>query len=118
MATSSITSASVGTAVVAVAGSLKGLAITMPIAANADPKTPLVLLDATAASGAGPVLFSASVADLSAALYAVKPNSTPVTPGGPTAPPAGTVMAGGNQPFAAGLYVKSCPANVTFIATT
>lgn len=117
MATASISSASVGTAVVAAAGSLKGLAITMPIAANADSKTPLTLLDA-GASGAGPVLFSASVADLSAAAYAVKPNSVPVTPGGPTAPPAGTIMAGGNQPFAQGLYVKSCPANVTFTATT
>jgi hypothetical protein len=117
MTASSITSAQAGTAVVAAAGSLKGLAITVPIAANADHKTPLTLIDSTAALAAGPLLFSARLSDLESFMFMTKPSSVPVTPGGPTAQPPGTLFLGA-IPFANGLYVQSCPANVTFTATT
>jgi hypothetical protein len=90
----------------------------MPIATNADWLTPFTLLDATAASGQGRVLYSAYLCDLTAFLYALKPSSVPVTPGSPAAPPAGTLMQGANIPFASGLFVRSCPARVTFTATT
>jgi hypothetical protein len=117
MASSNITSAQVGTAVVAAAGTLKGLAITMPIAANADFHTPLTLIDATVANPVGPTLFSALLGDLSF-IYGVKPTSVPITPGSPTGPAPGVFMVNGATPFAKGLYVRSCPANVTFTATT
>jgi hypothetical protein len=90
----------------------------MPIASNADMLTPLTLIDATAASGQGPVLYSVYLCDVTAFLYALKPASVPVTPGSPAAPPAGTLMQGANIPFAAGLFVRSCPAHVTFAVTT
>jgi hypothetical protein len=115
MAANSITSAQVGTAVVAVAGSLKGLAVTLPIAANADTKTPLILLDST--TGSGVILFSAFLSDLQSFMYALKPASVPQPPASPTAPVAGTVFTG-VLPFTQGLYVKSCPANMTVTATT
>lgn len=112
----SITSGQVGTAVVTGAGALKNLAITMPIPLNADDKTPLTLIDAVPANPVGPLLFSARVSDLGF-LYMLKPNSVPLPPDVPAAPPAGTVMAGQNIAFTKGLYVASCPANVTFTAT-
>jgi hypothetical protein len=117
MASSTITSSQVGTALVSAAGTLKGLAVTMPIVGNADFKTPLTLIDALPANPVGPTVFSAVLGDLSF-MYAVKPTSVPVTPGGPTGPAPGVIIVNGVAPFAKGLYVKSCPANVTFTATT
>jgi hypothetical protein len=117
MTATPITSAAVGTAVVAAAGALKGLAVTMPIAANADARTPLTLIDATAAKGVGPLLYSACLSDLEF-MFGFNPTSVPAVPGSPTAAPAGTLFINTNIPFANGLYVKSCPANLTFTATT
>jgi hypothetical protein len=114
---SNITQGQVGVVVVAGAGTLKTLAVTMPLDPQADHRTPLTLLDSTAAKGAGPVLFSAFLSDLESYLYMTKPTSVPVTPGGPTAGPAGTVLTGPPIPFTQGLYVKSCPANTTFTFT-
>jgi hypothetical protein len=114
---SNITQAQVGVVVVSGAGTLHGLTVTVPIAANADHRTPLTLLDCTAAAGVGPVLYSACLYDLEAFLYATKLASVPITPGSPTAPAAGTMFAGGSIAFTQGLYVKSCPANVTFAFT-
>lgn len=116
MTATPITSGQAGTPVVTAAGTLKGLALTMPIAANADAKTPLILTD-SASAAAGPLLFSASLSDLQF-IYMTKPTSVPITPGGPAAPPPGTVFAGAAIPFANGVYVKSSPANVTFTMTT
>jgi hypothetical protein len=118
MTATPITSAAVGTAVIAAAGSFKGLVVTMPIAANADAHTPLTLIDATAASGVGPLLYSACLSDLEAILFGFNQTSVPAVPGSPTAQPAGTLFINGAIPFAKGLYVKSCPANMTFTATT
>jgi hypothetical protein len=115
---SNITQAQVGVVVVAGAGTLKGLAVTMPIpATGVDHRTPLTLLDCTAAAGVGPVLYSACLNDLEAFMYATKPSSVPVTPAGPTAPVAGTTFNGPPIAFTQGLYVKSCPAGLTFSFT-
>jgi hypothetical protein len=89
----------------------------MPIPANAGTR-PLTLLDATVANPVGVTLYSALVSDLEAFLFAIKPASVPVTPGSPVAPPAGSLFMNASIPFANGLYVKSCPDNVTFTATT
>jgi hypothetical protein len=119
MAANSVTSAQAGTAIVTGAGSIKALAVTVPLAANAEARVPLTMIDAATAAAQGTTLYSAYLSDLTSFLYATKPTSVPVTPGGPTAPPAGTLMTGpATIPFTAGLFVKSCPANVTFTVTT
>ena len=119
MVANTITSAQAGTALVTGAGSIQGMTVTMPIPNNVDTKTPLTLIDAAAANPTAKVLYSAFIGDLAAFLFGSKPASVPITPGGPTAPPAGTLMsATPTIPFTQGLYVRSCPANATFTATT
>jgi hypothetical protein len=109
-----ITSAQVGTNVATGAGSLTALAMTMPINANVDNRTPLVLTD----GNGGRVLYSAYVSDLASFFFAVKPNH-PLGTGAPTPPPYGTMMLAGTNaiPFTSGLFVKSCPANAPFTST-
>lgn len=111
----SITSAEVGTALVTGAGVLAGLVVTMPFDKAADMRTPLTLIDATPENPTGRGLFSASLNDLT---YLRTPGGAlPSTPGAPTAPPAGTLLVNGNITFEHGLYVLSCPQNVTFTST-
>jgi hypothetical protein len=116
MASNAIATGQVGTAVVTGGGTLKGLAVTMPIVNNADFHTPLTLIDATPENPVGPTLFSAFLGDLTF-IYSVKPN-LPGTPGAPAGPGPGILLTNGVAPFTKGLYVRSCPANVTFTATT
>jgi hypothetical protein len=116
MASNTIATGQVGTALVTGAGVLKGLAVTMPVANNADFHTSLTLIDATPANPVGPTLFSAFLGDMSF-IFATKPG-VPGTPGIATGPAPGVLFANGVAPFTKGLYVQSCPANVTFTATT
>jgi hypothetical protein len=116
-----ITSAQVGTAVASGTGTFSALSVTMPPAANADLSTQMVLLDATpatlAAGKPAPILYAARFSDLLAFIYGWKPNSIPGVPGAPTRQAVGTLMTAGAIAFKNGLYVLSCPANVTFTST-
>ena len=112
----SITSAEVGTALVTGAGVLAGLVVTMPFEENADMKTPLTLIDATPGNPTGRGLFSASLNDLNF-LSGTIPGGLPMTPGAPTPPALGTLFAEQEIAFERGLYVLSCPQNVTFTST-
>jgi hypothetical protein len=111
-----ITSAEVGTELVSGPGTLAGLLVTVPFDPNADHRTPLTLIDATAANPTGRGLFSASLNDLNY-LYGTVPGGLPMTPGAPTPPPTGTLFANKEITFERGLYVLSCPQNVTFTSS-
>jgi hypothetical protein len=115
-----VTSASVGTALVTGAGTITAFTMTQPTSASTDDSTPLTLLD-QAAVPVGPqppakTLYSASLRAL-ACEYEPRPG-VGLTPGmtAPTWPktivPAGIVI-----PFTNGLWVQSCPANTTFTVT-
>lgn len=112
-----VTSASVGTALVTGAGTISAFTLTEPTSTSTDDSTPLTLIDAAAApTGAPPVphtLFSASLRAL-ASMYEPRPGVA-LTPGltAPTWPK--TLMAATQAiPFTNGCFVQSCPANVTF----
>lgn len=115
MTVSAITSANAGTAVVSGAGAITGLTVTLPLPSNADGATQLALLDAAAApSGFARTLFAAALPSLA---YLFEPRS--VNPiGGTATPPGNTLIKNANITFSNGIYVKSCPANMTFSLTT
>jgi hypothetical protein len=110
-----VTSASVGTALVAVAGTISAFTMAQPTSTSADDSTQLVLVDAAAApTGPTPpphVLYAANLRAL-ACEYEPRPGVA-LTPGmtAPTWPKSLSSIA---IPFSNGCFVKSCPANVTF----
>jgi hypothetical protein len=111
-----VTSASVGTALVAVAGTISAFTMTQPTATATDDQTPLTLVDAAAAptptSSPPRVLFSANLRTLESYLFEPRPG-VGLTPGmtAPTWPKSVSPFA---LPFSNGCFVQSCPANVTF----
>jgi hypothetical protein len=118
MATYTANAAAVGTALVAAAGQITGITMAQPTATS-DMTTPLTLVDqaaapANAAAAAWPahVLFSAPGAAL---MPGDKPN-VPLTPGltAPTWPRSLGTM---KLTFSNGIFVASCPANMTFTIT-
>lgn len=116
MAVYSVTSASVGSVLVASAVTISSITMTQP---TADDETPLTLLDLAAAptSGAPPVpktLFSAALQAL-AFVFGIKPN-WPMTPT-LTAPTWPQSLGVKGVPAANGIYVASCPVGITFAVT-
>jgi hypothetical protein len=112
-----VTSASVGTALVTGAGTITGITMNQPTTTSTDDSTPLTLLDVAVAPGAGVFarpLFSASLRAL-ASEYEPRPGVA-LTPG-ITAPTWPKNLSSLVIPFANGLYVSSCPANMTFTVT-
>jgi hypothetical protein len=124
MATTSFTSTTVGSKLAAATGSkITGLTINQPTAA-AEENVPLILIDQAvapanaAAMATPPRTLWAGILAAFATMYAVKPTAPTLSPGltAPVWPMAlGTNM---NIPFANGVWVQSCPANVTFTLTT
>lgn len=118
MTTIAVTSANVGTKLATSTDAhITGITVNQP-SANADILTPLTLVDAAVAPSAPKAsLFLASISDLSF-IFKWKPNITPPT--GMVTPPAFPMSLGNNMgtSFLNGLFVVSCPANVTFNVTT
>jgi hypothetical protein len=112
-----VTSASVGTAIVTGAGTITAMILTQPTSSAVDMKTPVTLVDLAAAPAAGvspKVLFSACLAALE---FTNEPKpGMPLTPS-LTAPAWPRPIASGTVAFANGCYVVSCPANVTVTVT-
>jgi hypothetical protein len=110
-----VNAASVGTALVAVAGTISAFTLTQPTATATDDLTPLTLVDAAAAptptSLPPRVLYSASLRAL-ACENEPRPGVA-LTPG-MTAPTWPKSLSSIPIPFSNGCFVKSCPANVTF----
>jgi hypothetical protein len=121
MTVSTITSASVGTKLATTTDAkVTGLTVAVPTS-MADATTQLCLLDAAAAPalvGPSAPLYAASLSDLTPVLFGIKPN-IPLTPG-MTAPaaPFSVGSFGTGRAFSNGVFVKSCPAGVTFSLTT
>lgn len=114
-----INSAAVGTTPVVGAGILGPITVAQWTNTATDLNTPMTLLDSNGppAAGASPkVLFSASLIAL-ACLFEPRP-LVPLTPSlvAPTWPKT-VYPALPTIPFTNGIYVASCPANVTFTAT-
>jgi hypothetical protein len=117
MATYTANAAAVGTALVAAAGTITGLTLTQPTATS-DMTTPVILLDqaaapASAAAAALPprTLFASPVANL-------LPDVTPGIPWpGTMTGPAWPLTLGLKASFTKGIFVASCPANVTLTIT-
>jgi hypothetical protein len=114
-----VTSASVGTALVSGAGAIGGITMNQPTSTSTDLTTPITLVDSAAAPAAGVaphVLFSANLLAL-ACENEPRPGIA-LTPG-LTAPtwPKTICQATLSIPFNNGLWVLSCPANTTFTVT-
>jgi hypothetical protein len=118
-----VTSASVGTALVTGAGTIESITITAPAAGTLNSNginDAFVLLDTTATQSvpvAGPpakILYSATLSTL-LFIFGIKPN-IPLTPG-LTAPASPFSLGNITIPFANGLFVQACPANLTFTVT-
>jgi hypothetical protein len=115
----SVTSASVGTALVVGAGSITAFTFTQPTSTATDDRTQLILVDAAAAptpiSSPPKVLYAANLIALSG-MNEPRPGIG-LTPGltAPTWPK--TLMSANPIPFVNGCFVQSCPANVTFTVT-
>jgi hypothetical protein len=110
-----VTSAQVGTALVAIAGTISAFTLTQPTVTSIDDSTQLVLVDAAAAPTASSppprTLYAASLRAL-ACLNEPRPGVA-LTPG-TTAPTWPKSLSSISIPFTNGCFVKSCPANVTF----
>jgi hypothetical protein len=110
-----VNAASVGTALVAVAGTISAFTLTQPGPTAIDDSTQLVLVDAAAAptpiSPPPRTLFAASLRAL-ACLNEPRPG-VGLTPG-MTAPAWPKSLSSIAIPFSNGCFVKSCPANLTF----
>jgi hypothetical protein len=110
-----IATAQVGTAIVTGAGTIASITLAA-FPTSTDP-TPLILVDSAAAPAAGvnpPVLCSANLQLLRNILSEPRPG-VGLTPG-MTAPVYPRSVGSVAIPFAAGVYVQSCPANTTFVA--
>jgi hypothetical protein len=117
MATYTANAAAVGTALVAAAGTISAITMAQPTA-NSDMTTPLILVDAAAAPASAAAaafpprtLFTGSGASL---MPGNKPN-VPLTPG--VTVPTWPIGLGVKGSFANGIFVQSCPANMTFTVT-
>ena len=106
-----VNSAAVGTNIATGAGTIA--TITLAALPTSTDKTPLVLLDTTAAVGVGPTLFAADLQTLMSYLVEPRPGVA-LTPG--TTAPTWPKTVGSNITFTTGVYVKSCPTGVTFVA--
>jgi hypothetical protein len=123
LAANTVTSASVGTALKASAGTITGFTLTQPTSTQVDDSTPLTLLDQAAAPTGvagypARTIFSANMRTL-ASLYEPRPGFG-LTPGttAPTWPKNVLGPAVVAIPFSNGCWVQSCPANMTFTVTT
>ena len=106
----SVDSTKVGTSLVTGAGSLTAMAVTVLPTSN-DQVTPVCITDGPG----GPTIYSATMLAMSF-LFEPRPNVA-LTPGttAPTYPRA--LMGTHAVPFANGLYVQSCPANISLSLT-
>jgi hypothetical protein len=116
VASYTVNPAAVGTALVSAPGTITAFSLAQP-AAGADMQTPIVVVDATAASydaSLSRAVFAANLGSIPP-LNGYKPGIAP-TPGStaPTWP-----MTFGTQAiaFSKGLYVKSCPAGAVLTIT-
>jgi hypothetical protein len=114
-----VTSASIGTALVTGAGSISAFTMAQPTSTSTDDSTQLVLVDAAAAptptSPPPKILWAANLRAL-ACMNEPRPGIG-LTPGltAPTWPK--TLMSATAIPFTNGCFVQSCPANTTFTVT-
>lgn len=119
MTVSTITSASAGTKL-ATGADTKIVSMTLATPASmSDDRTPLLLVDAAAASaGYARTLYSADLRTLSSFVYGYRPGVA-LTPG-TTAPIWPTTLIGGTNSatFANGVFVQSCPTGTSFSLTT
>jgi hypothetical protein len=107
-----VTSASVGTALATVAGTISAFTMAQPTSTSTDDSTQLVLVDsAVAPTGPVPILYAANLRAL-ACEYEPRPGVA-LTPGmtAPTWPKSLSSIA---ISFSNGCWVQSCPANTTF----
>jgi hypothetical protein len=120
MTVSTVTSASAGTKLATTTDThIVGMTMVALPTSMAD-TTPLVLLDAavapTGAVPVAPILYAADLNNMVGQVTTVKPN-VPLTPG-MTTPVAPFALGKFGNAFAKGVWVQSCPANVSFSLTT